>query len=117
MSIPLKVMWGGMKGEQKRDQVQTQPSRPGAAVELLDDQGVVGNMLQNASRDKGIHAVALKREHPQIAHHIYGQGDGTSVDVDLVPIPADVGQLLAVGQDLGGEGRSLIFKITYSLHR
>ncbi len=71
MSIPLKVMWGGMKGEQKRNQVQTQSSRPGAAVELLDDQGVVRDMLQNASRDKGIHAVALKGEHPQIAHHIH----------------------------------------------
>lgn len=39
------------------------------------------------------------------------QGNGASVNVNLVPIPSDVGQLLAVGQDLGGESLVQLDKV------
>ena len=32
------------------------------------------------------------------------EGDGAAVDVDLRPIPAVLGQCVAVGQHLGGKG-------------
>jgi len=32
------------------------------------------------------------------------EGDGAAVDVDLVPVPALVGQGVSVGKDLGGKG-------------